>query len=92
MNSVKKAAAFAGSSFSNRVEKIGKEARLPCLEGFRDFASFEALQIHSTVLSPILPDEALYYCFLLPTQRAAGLILNHSSLKKVSLFFQIYHF
>jgi hypothetical protein len=45
MNSVKKAATFAGSSFSNRVEKIGKEARLPCIEGFRDFASFEALQI-----------------------------------------------
>jgi hypothetical protein len=45
MNSVKKAAAFTGSSFSKGVEKIGKEARLPCNEGFRGFASFKAPRI-----------------------------------------------
>jgi hypothetical protein len=41
MNPGKKAAALAGSSFSKRVEKIGKKVRSPCFKGFRIFTSFK---------------------------------------------------
>ena len=89
----KKSCGPCGKQLFKEGGKNWEESPITLLQGFSHFCQF---QVTTNTNQP----NYLLYCrrkrwssfLLLPVQRTTGLILNYSSLKKVSLFFQIYHF
>ena len=89
----KKSCGPCGKQLFKEGRKNWEEGPVTLLQGFSHFCQFQVTTNTNQPNYLLCCRRKRWSSFLLlPIQRTTGLILNYSSLKKVSLFFQIYHF
>lgn len=89
----KKSCGPCGKQLFKEGGKNWEEDPVTLLQGFSHFCLFQVTTNTNQPNYLLCCQRKRWSSFLLlPIQRTTGLILNYSGLKKVSLFFQIYHF